>query len=455
PVLVDEDEDPKKEEFKEEEEPQEEDDMGVDIEEDENEPDLTYPYEEMDPLNPPPPASESEPEDVTEVENLIKHEDETVPASVHEVGESSTALFLREDSDGLFSGLMRSDINSLFNRMASLSRRLCNKVRFSVEQGTNTMEKLVERLGSAENKVECKKLKKKPEEARIMPPKSAPLNQAAILRMIKESIDATIVAERARYANAKNDAKGSGPIRGQDAALVVRECNFAGFKKCNPTAFMVLKELSNYEDGPALTWWNAKVATMGLETVNQMPWTEMKQLMTAEFCPIEEVQGMEHELMVEPKRVKVDAYIYGLTDNIKGEVTSSKLANLNEAVHMAHKLMEHKSQARDERILEGKKRKYESFQSENSSSKSNHKDNSCQTLQNNQKQGNARSMVTAPTDGNVSSGSLPLCEHCLCHKCEKVGHKAMCCKEKNVATGANAQSILNCYDCGEQGYTRN
>nr|GFB21628.1 hypothetical protein [Tanacetum cinerariifolium] len=41
--------------------------------------------------------------------------------------------------------------------------------------------------------------------------------------------------------------------------------------------------------GPTLTWWNAKVATMGLETVNQMPWTEMKQLMTIEFCPIEEI----------------------------------------------------------------------------------------------------------------------------------------------------------------------
>ncbi|GJX69277.1 reverse transcriptase domain-containing protein [Tanacetum coccineum] len=61
--------------------------------------------------------------------------------------------------------------------------------------------------------------------------------------------------------------------------------------------------------------------------------------------------------MVEPERVKVDAYIRGLTDNIKGEVTSSKLANLNEAVRMAHKLMDQKSQARDERILKGNKRK--------------------------------------------------------------------------------------------------
>ncbi|GJU20541.1 putative reverse transcriptase domain-containing protein [Tanacetum coccineum] len=239
-------------------------------------------------------------------------------------------------------------------------------------------------------------------------------------------------------------------------------------------------------EGPALTWWKTKVATMGLETVNQMPWTEMKQLMTAEFCPIEEIQRMEHELwnlkikeydivaytqrfnelalmcprMVEPERVKVDAYIRGLTDNIKGEVTSSKPADLNEAVRMAHKLMEQKSQARNERILEGKKRKWENLQGGNSSGKGNQKDNSRQTLQNNQKQGNARAMVTAPTDGK-----LPLCERCFtrhvgqctikCHKCGKVGHKARYCREKSVATGANAQPIWTCYDCGEQGHTRN
>ncbi|GKA09531.1 putative reverse transcriptase domain-containing protein [Tanacetum coccineum] len=69
-------------------------------------------------------------------------------------------------------------------------------------------------------------------------------------------------------------------------------------------------------------------------------------------------------------------------------------------------------------------------------------------------------MVTAPTDGK-----LPLCERCFthhvgqckikCHKCGKVGHKARYCKEKSVATGANAQPVWTCYDCGEQGHTRN
>ncbi|GJZ78253.1 putative reverse transcriptase domain-containing protein [Tanacetum coccineum] len=42
-----------------------------------------------------------------------------------------------------------------------------------------------------------------------------------------------------------------------------------------------------------------------------------------------------------------------------------------------------------------------------------------------------------------------------CHKCGKVRHKSRYYKEKNVATGANAQPILTCYDCGKKGHTRN
>ncbi|GJU46032.1 hypothetical protein Tco_1203298 [Tanacetum coccineum] len=136
-VLEDANEDPEEEKFEEEEY-----DIEFDIEEDENEPELTYPYEEVDPLNPPPPASESEPKDVIKVENPIEYEDETVPASVHEVGESSIAPFLREDSDGLLPGLMRRDINSFFGQMASLSSRLC---------GRETTHALVKKKGKAKD----------------------------------------------------------------------------------------------------------------------------------------------------------------------------------------------------------------------------------------------------------------------------------------------------------------
>ncbi|GKD73658.1 hypothetical protein Tco_1331940 [Tanacetum coccineum] len=41
---------------------------------------------------------------------------------------------------------------------------------------------------------------------------SAPLTQAAICRMVKESVNAAIVVERARQANVGNDARGSGSV---------------------------------------------------------------------------------------------------------------------------------------------------------------------------------------------------------------------------------------------------
>ncbi|GKD40032.1 hypothetical protein Tco_1260239 [Tanacetum coccineum] len=182
PVLVDENEDQEEEEFEEEEEPQEENDMEVHIEEDENDPELTYLYEEVYPFNHPPPASESEPKDVIKIESMVEPDDETVPPSVHKVGESSTTPFLREDNDGLLPGLMKRDINSLFGQIASTSRRLCgremahalvekkgktkdeyygklildlgNEVRSSVEEGTAVMENLVRKLGNAEERVE-------------------------------------------------------------------------------------------------------------------------------------------------------------------------------------------------------------------------------------------------------------------------------------------------------------
>ncbi|GKE76138.1 hypothetical protein Tco_1542258, partial [Tanacetum coccineum] len=346
PVLVDEDEDPEEDEFKEE-----EDDMEIDIKDDENEPELPYPFEEVDPLNPSPPASESEPEDAIEVENPIEHEDKTVPASVHEVGESSTAPFHCEDNDGLLPVENKGKAKDEY--YGKLILDLGNEVRSSVEQGTTAMEKLDEKLGNAEDKVECKKLKNELEEARF---------SNTFLRMQNERVERDLYWTRVRayefyqemicrgflfeertneainvpiedekspsseprgyphdsHANVGNDARGSGPTRGQDAAPTARECTFVGFMKCNPTAFRgtegavkLLRWFKKTESvfgisdcvedkkvrfaastlqGPALTWWNSKIATMGLETVNQVPWTEMKQLMTVEFCPIEEIQ---------------------------------------------------------------------------------------------------------------------------------------------------------------------
>ncbi|GKC69661.1 putative reverse transcriptase domain-containing protein, partial [Tanacetum coccineum] len=127
--------------------------------------------------------------------------------------------------------------------------------------------------------------------------------------------------------------------------------------------------------------------------------------------------------------VKVDANIRGLTDNIKGEVTSSKPANLNKAVRMAHKLME-----------QNHKLEMKEFWKERSES------------------GRAFKVGIVVVEcllDHFLCVNVVFTRHVghymiKCHKCGKIRHKARYCKEKNVATGANALPIPNCYNCGEQ-----
>ncbi|GJZ24808.1 hypothetical protein Tco_0562267 [Tanacetum coccineum] len=219
PALVDEDEEPGEEEEFKEKEPQEEEDIEVCIKKDENEPELTFPYEEMDPLNPPPPASdfESENVDVVETEDMAESKDAIVPASVYEKGESSIVSFLQNDGDSLLPCFMRRDIDSLFGRVASLSKRLCihdtahalvekkskakdkhyarlildlgDEVRCvdKVEERMTALEDRVEDFASTEERAECKKLKRDLEEERL---------SNTLLRLQNERVERDIYCAR-------------------------------------------------------------------------------------------------------------------------------------------------------------------------------------------------------------------------------------------------------------------
>nr|GEV66658.1 reverse transcriptase [Tanacetum cinerariifolium] len=217
-------------------------------------------------LTPPPsPTSESKLDDEIEVENSIKHEDENVPASVHEIASILRRLCGHETTHALVE--KKGKAKDKF--YGQLILELGNEVNSSVEQGTAAMEKMVEKLANTEDKVECKKLKKKLEEA--------------------------------KFNN-----------------------TFIQGKKVKFTAAIL--------EGLDLTWWKTKVATMGFETVNQMPWTKMKEFDVVAYTQRFNEMALMCPRMVEPQRVKVDAYIRGLTDNIKGKVASFNPADLNIAV---------------------------------------------------------------------------------------------------------------------------
>nr|GEX68166.1 hypothetical protein [Tanacetum cinerariifolium] len=175
--------------------------------------------------------------------------------------------------------------------------------------------------------------------------------------------------------------------------------------------------------GRALTGWNSQVATLGLEVANEKPWDEVKKMMIDEFCPIEE----------------------GLPEVIKGETTSSKPTMLNEAVHMAHTLMEQKIQEKNERIAESNKRRWENNnqgrnknrnknnrKNNNRNNCGNYRDNNRHNQYNQRSQDGARAMTAAQNNYN------------------KRGHRTKDCRARGMATGMNTLPIRTCYECEER-----
>ncbi|GJW67715.1 putative reverse transcriptase domain-containing protein [Tanacetum coccineum] len=216
-----------------------------------------------------------------------------------------------------------------------------------------------------------------------MPPKSAPMTQAAIRRMIKESVDAAIAAERARQANVRNDASRSGPVRGAVELRRWFEKTKSVFEISECAEGKKVKFAAATLEGPALTWWKTKVATM--EEIQHME-NELWNLRVKEYDIVAYTQRFNELALMCPRMVKPERV----------------------------KLMEQKCKLRMKefwKVINEAKKSGKAFKGGNSSGKGNQKDNSRQTLHNSQKQGNARAMVTVPTDGK-----LPLCERNRCPK---------------------------------------
>nr|GEW52656.1 putative reverse transcriptase domain-containing protein [Tanacetum cinerariifolium] len=229
------------------------------------------------------------------------------------------------------------------------------------------------------------------------------LTQEAVDQLVRDGIEAAIRDERERVR--MEATRAGGPARGPAAAPMARECSFIGFMKCGPTQF------HGTEGAVGLVRWFKKMENtfeISREVENGNPWSEVKQMMTDEFCLTEEVQRLEDEM----RHLK-----------LKGETTSSRPATLNEAVRMAYALMEQKIQAKNERIAEGLKRKWENNNHGNNNNKNSHN------------RGNYRNNNHHNQNNN-----------------QRMGHKAKDCRSKNVASGATVQPNIVCYECRERGH---
>ncbi|GJV89963.1 putative reverse transcriptase domain-containing protein [Tanacetum coccineum] len=213
-------------------------------------------------------------------------------------------------------------------------------------------------------------------------------------------------------------------------------------------------------EGRALTWWNGNVHTLGLSNANRVPCSDLKSMMSTEYCPGTEIQKMEQELwtltlkgyniegynnhfhelalmspdLVMHERKKIERYVRGLPERVKANFTSSKPASLHEAINMARELVQQAIQAKAIRIRESNKRKWEDHKRNNNN--------------------NNRNINTHHQQQNRRLHHFGLCPP-RCGKCQRIGHHEKDCRARALAACGNSQQNVTCFGCGEKGHYRN
>nr|GEV35246.1 putative reverse transcriptase domain, ribonuclease H-like domain, aspartic peptidase domain protein [Tanacetum cinerariifolium] len=290
----------------------------------------------------------------------------------------------------------------------------------------------------------------------IMPPKrrsqtnpQTTLTQEDVDQLVRDEVEAAIRAERERVR--MEATRAGGPAGCPSAAPMAQECLFTKFIKCGPTQFY------GTEGAVGL------VATLGHEVANRRPWTEVKQMMTDEFCPTEEVQRLEDELRhLKLRDMNIASYMESL--NELDLLCPDDVPNEKKKVELYIKGFPEIIKAQNERIAEGLKRKWENNNqgnNNNSYNRGNYRNNNHHNQNNNRRQNNARALTIAQNVRANQTEIAPKCNRCgRCHfdqcplKCENYGrmrHKAKDCRSKNVALGATVRPNVVCYGCGERG----
>nr|GEW05176.1 hypothetical protein [Tanacetum cinerariifolium] len=390
----------------------------MEIKDEMDDPEIISPYEIEEGELPPPPAdsdtsSDSEPELKAEDEDGDKATVGTITRASYSIPPFSGTIYVgsRSSRKVFAPGPIGNNVDMLHRKVKGLAQQIFDRA--------NTEYSTLKRLGEMDRYL-----------SGIRPERRSEAGEHYKLKQSVSTLEDQMRGLMLEDKEEKERGEGSNANEtgGQDRAPVVRECTFSSFMKCNPTPFH------------------------GVNVAIGKSWGDMKKMMLEEFCPDEEVQRMEDELrslklrdtniaaytqrfhelvllcpeVVLTVKKKVEAYIKGLPENIKGETTSSRPINMNERGNR------------------------------NNNPRGNYQGNNRHQQYNNQRQGNARALINAPAEQVGYKGHKPLCNNykkhhngnCRadCYNCERPGHLAKDCRRRSTPV---------CYECGEKGYTQN
>ncbi|GJS51811.1 putative reverse transcriptase domain-containing protein, partial [Tanacetum coccineum] len=205
----------------------------------------------------------------------------------------------------------------------------------------------------------------------------------------------------------------------------------------------------------ALTWWNSHMKTVTQDVAYAMDWKTLKKMMIVKYYPRGEIKKLEIELW--NLKVKVEKYVGGLPDMIRGNVMSYQPKTMVKEIEFANDQMDQKVLTIAKRQAE-QKRKLE-FNARNSQGHQ----------QQNKRQNTGRAYTVGPGEKREYMGSLLLCTKCnyhykgpcapRCNKCKKIGHLARDYRSSgpngnnnNRGNSRTTQMVVTCYEYGVQGH---
>ncbi|GJX09757.1 putative reverse transcriptase domain-containing protein [Tanacetum coccineum] len=129
-----------------------------------------------------------------------------------------------------------------------------------------------------------------------MAPKRTPtsatpaMSQAAIRKLVVDSVSGALEAQAATMANTDNTTRNTRPRENP----VARKCSYKEFMSCQPFNFKVKFSTGTLTE-EALSWWNSSAQPIGIEEAYKITWSEFKKLLIKKYCPRTLVKKMEDE----------------------------------------------------------------------------------------------------------------------------------------------------------------